>query len=98
MNNKSRYKYRFKDRLTKIKKTYGVSSDEYYTLFQKQEGKCPICKNEFSEEKRAIHVDHCHNTGEVRGLLCNSCNNGIGKFADNIVLLEKAAIYLNKYK
>jgi len=46
--------------------------------------------------KKQLDVDHCHTTGEVRGLLCNRCNTGIGQFKDNPNILRSAARYLDK--
>ena len=55
---------------------------------------CAICGNVRSSDGRALAVDHDHVTGEVRGLLCNFCNRGIGMFRDNPRLLGRAALYL----
>lgn len=77
-------KYSFKSR-------YGISTDEYNTFFQKQDGKCKICN--ITSEKR-LYVDHCHTTGKIRGLLCQQCNTGLGMFKDNEDNLMKAIKYL----
>ncbi len=59
-------------------------------LFEVQHGKCAIC----NKTKKLLHVDHCHETGKVRGLLCYNCNNGLGRFKDNIEFLKTAINYL----
>lgn len=59
-----------------------------------QSGRCEICTAEFTETP---HVDHSHVTGRVRGLLCDSCNLGLGKFQDDPALLRLAAAYLERY-
>ena len=69
-------------------------------MLQDQDGKCAICKREESacasitKKVRALAVDHCHVTGNVRGLLCRACNLGIGHFEDNLETLEEAIKYL----
>jgi len=77
-------------------KKYGISLGEYNDLLEKQGGKCAICgiTREECNTKRALPVDHDHETGEVRGILCDSCNRGIGLLKENPELLRKAAAYL----
>jgi hypothetical protein len=70
-------------------KRYGLSKEAYSALLDKQDGKCAICREEI-----ALHVDHDHATGDVRGLLCRACNNGIGNFADDPARLQAAIDYL----
>lgn len=62
-------------------------------MFQAQSGRCAICHDQF--EKRP-HVDHCHTTGTVRGLLCHLCNVGLGAFRDNTKRLQSAIDYLSR--
>lgn len=69
---------------------HGIGSEYYDQLYKKQEGKCAICGN-FQER---LHVDHDHITKIIRGLLCNPCNNALGLFKDDIVLLQGAISYL----
>ena len=80
--------YRLERRLA----LYDLHEDDYMRLKEEQDNCCFICSADFSEVKD--HIDHCHTTGQVRGLLCNSCNSGIGMFKDNPELLEKAITYL----
>lgn len=78
-----------------LKREYGISSDEYDTLLLKQNGQCCICGT--ASGTQTLHVDHCHTTGTIRGLLCNSCNTGLGHFRDNPALLQKAITYLKEF-
>jgi hypothetical protein len=71
-----------------------ITINEFYKMLDNQDGKCWICGKLSSESKKSFSVDHNHITGEVRGLLCNSCNLGLGCFKDNIEFLEKAINYL----
>lgn len=63
----------------------------FIQLFRKQKGQCAICKVEIN---KSAHLDHCHITGDIRGLLCRPCNVGIGYFEDNPELLALALKYL----
>ena len=81
-----------------LKRTYGIDYDQYMQMLDLQNGVCAICKNKehvlHKGEVRLMAVDHCHTTGEVRGLLCTNCNKGIGHFKDDIKVLESAINYL----
>lgn len=82
------------------KRNYGVSLREMFTMMDKQDWKCAICKT-FGFKMRDNHIsglnlDHCHSTGKVRGLLCHNCNRGLGLFQDNPEYLRQAALYLEK--
>lgn len=70
-----------------------ISPDGYYAILEKQNGVCAICKTECSQGKM-LAVDHCHELGHVRGLLCAACNMGLGMFKDRIDLFAKAIEYL----
>ena len=70
---------------------YNISIDTYNKMQEEQLGKCAICEK---ESTKALSVDHCHETGEVRGLLCQPCNSGIGLLGDNLESLLKAVKYL----
>lgn len=75
---------------------YGITEDDYNDMFVSQNGKCGICGKHQTEIKAALHIDHNHKTGRVRGLLCSSCNFGIGHLQDDIKILRCAILYLNK--
>lgn len=79
-------------------KQYGITLEQYNKLFDQQDGKCCVCDKHQSESKRALAVDHDHETGEIRGLLCDNCNRGIGLLGDSISLLEKTIVYLKRSK
>lgn len=76
-----------------LRKTYGISLERYQEMESAQDGRCRIC-GETCPSGRALAVDHCHTSGEVRGLLCGQCNNGLGRFKDRPDLLRAAADYL----
>ena len=78
---------------SRVKSMYGITADEYIEMHKSQKGKCAIC-NEVPTTKRGLHVDHCHETGTVRGLLCHSCNTALGSFCDDVRMLQKAITYL----
>lgn len=75
---------------------YGLTVDQYQLLLEVQSYGCAICKRKDSgvRGKKNLAVDHDHETGRIRGLLCNSCNNGLGRFKDNPEFLRCAARYL----
>ena len=75
---------------------FGITQDSYLKLLKKQKGVCAICGNPPTTKR--LGVDHCHNTGLIRGLLCHHCNSGIGRLKDSIELLSKAKRYLKKYQ
>lgn len=71
--------------------TYGLSADQYFALLRKQDGACAYCKREVDY---ALRVDHCHETGRVRGLLCIQCNGSLGQLGDNEAGLLRALAYV----
>lgn len=75
---------------------YGITLDDYNTLFINQNGCCAICNKHQSELDETLNVDHCHKTSKVRGLLCGACNRGIGKLKEDINILNNAIKYLQK--
>jgi len=78
-------------------KTFGLTIQQYEEMLQQQQGVCAICTEICTSGKR-LAVDHCHVTGRVRQLLCRRCNQSIGKFNDDPVLLQKAVDYLLKWQ
>lgn len=76
-------------------KKYGLSAKEYADILQAQNGVCAVCQGE-NKDGRRLFVDHCHDTGKVRGLLCGKCNSGLGLFNDNTEVMLNAIDYLVK--
>jgi len=79
----------------KLKNLYGVTYEDFLKLLDEQNNKCLIC-NKHIERGRGLHIDHNHETGEIRGLLCDKCNVGLGSFKDSPYLLKKAIGYLQE--
>ncbi len=74
---------------------YGIDLSTYDRMFKEQDGVCKICSlPQKSNRNERLAVDHCHETGKVRGLLCDSCNRGIGLLKDDYRIIERAASYL----
>lgn len=86
--------YKMRAKTKRMKALYGMSLQDYQDRFSAQGEKCLICEARDSD----FHVDHCHSTGEVRGILCGTCNRGLGQFKDNITILLSAVDYLNQSK
>lgn len=75
---------------------YGVEHGTYDAMLAAQEGKCAICKTtEPGVRLVRFHIDHCHTTKKIRGLLCEHCNRGLGHFKDDPALMRRAADYLS---
>lgn len=80
-------------------RTYGLTRETYQALLDMQGNGCAICFTSFTVlNKRHIHIDHEHLSGIVRGVLCHTCNLGIGNFKDDPRRLEVAASYLRRFK
>lgn len=77
-------------------KKYGITLNQFEKLKLKQNGKCAICETELNHALKT-HVDHCHKTNVVRGILCNLCNPGLGMFKDSTEILKCAILYLDKH-
>ncbi len=80
-------------RRAKIKRMFGITPEDYDRMFEDQRGVCAICSRE-SPDGRRLHIDHCHASGRVRGLLCHDCNRGLGMFKDSQERLAAAVRYL----
>lgn len=80
-------------RYSVLAKKYGITEGQYIAMLEKQSGKCAICEKEPAEGKY-LCVDHDHNSGAVRGLLCRNCNAAIGQLNDSVDMLNRAITYL----
>ena len=84
-------------REAELKRLYGITLQDYVQMFEKQGEVCAICK-EKCPTRKSLSVDHDHQTGIVRGLLCNRCNRALGMFKDNSTLLLRAAQYIKDFE
>lgn len=80
-------------RRSALKRKYRLTEEDVAQLLADQGGSCAICGS-MPESNATLHVDHCHATGRVRGLLCNKCNRALGYFRDSPQTLLRAAAYL----
>jgi uncharacterized protein with PIN domain len=78
-----------------LRQNYGISLQDFEGMLAEQANACAVCHEDFTTASSA-HVDHDHETGVVRGLLCTSCNNGLGRFSDDPELLRRAADYVER--
>lgn len=94
---KNSERYRATQRNRHLKSNYGIAIEQYAVLFKRQKGVCQIC-GRANQDGRRLAIDHCHDTGKIRGLLCNLCNTALGALQDSPSLLRKAAEYLENAK
>jgi hypothetical protein len=87
-----KYKHIKKDK--DLQSTYGINLATYNQMLVEQGRRCKICQAPQGDLKRSLCVDHDHNTGKVRGLLCDNCNRSLGLLKDNVNILERAVSYL----
>ena len=92
-----------KNKEYRLKQKYGLTLEKYNNMLNEQQHQCAICSQPLDiadvsgrHKGRKPHVDHCHNTGRVRGILCYKCNVGLGSFEDNPKTLAKAIAYLSE--
>lgn len=86
-------KHRFASRLKK----YGITEERYYELQTLQRNRCQICRRDENGGRGRWHIDHCHKTGKVRGLLCSNCNVGLALMGESADQLRRAADYLERH-
>jgi hypothetical protein len=79
----------------------GITLEDYYRIYDEQNGKCKLCSREGTlqcvgtpSKIDVLFIDHCHSSGQFRGLLCYRCNLALGQFDDNIETIENAVAYL----
>lgn len=80
-----------------LKCKFGITIEDYEAMSANQNHACAICGIPASELRKRMSVDHEHETGRVRALLCNHCNTGLGFFRENTAILNKAITYLNEH-
>ena len=89
-----------KQEVWRLKRTYGITRDDYARMLKEQGGTCRICNKsgQFFRNGKPLPlcIDHNHTTGKVRGLLCLNCNSGMGKLGDSIDILKKVIKYLEE--
>ena len=79
-----------------LRRKYGLSLADFDRILGIQGGGCKICGEKPGKGRPNLHVDHCHATNRVRGLLCFACNAGLGHFRDNAEILAKASAYIRE--
>ncbi len=84
---------RISDRKSYLKRKFGLTPEQYDAMLAAQGGVCHLCGRP-PNESVALHVDHDHSTGQIRGILCFKCNNALGDFDDDPDRLMAAAMYL----
>lgn len=77
----------------RIKRDYGLTVDEYQLMFELVDYKCVVCKSE-----KKLVLDHCHETGQIRNVLCHNCNTALGHVKDNIIILQGLVKYLEGFR
>lgn len=84
-----------------LQENFGLTPEEYDAMLESQGGVCATCGRPESAERDGkimrLAVDHCHETGRIRGLLCHACNRSIGLFGEDTDLMERAIAYLEKH-
>jgi len=92
---------KLRERSSRLERVYGITFSEYRKMYQAQAGKCAICETErplSADRPLPFGVDHHHDTGQIRGLLCTNCNAGLGMFKDMIERFDNAKAYLERFK
>jgi len=79
-----------------LQKSFGIGIKDYNKLLEIQNGCCAICGTDSCASGRNFAVDHNHQTGKIRGLLCKFCNTALGQFKDDTTVLQKAIQYLER--
>ncbi|MFZ0916990.1 MAG: endonuclease VII domain-containing protein [Candidatus Udaeobacter sp.] len=90
---RSRERNKDKIRASRLVRKYGISVEDYDELLAAQNGKCAIC-GELGTKETRLHIDHCEDSGNIRGLLCVRCNAGMGYFHHDIRILARAIEYI----
>jgi hypothetical protein len=94
--NNARPERKRKQRDLYYRRTFGVSAARFDEILASQGGGCAIC-GVTPDRAASLHLDHCHERNLIRGILCVSCNQGLGQFRDDPGLLARAAAYLGRH-
>ena len=101
-NREARLKYQHDNKERKkclyLQRNFGITLDDYNEMLEAQEHRCAGCLIHEDELRSALAVDHCHQTGKIRGLLCDACNLALGKLNDNPTTLRRLTEYLEEHK
>ena len=89
-----RAKRKISDRRNQLKRLYGITVEQYNEMLASQGGACATCRRAVKK----FHVDHCHLTGLVRGILCPNCNHALGLIHENSGTARALAEYLEKQR
>ncbi len=81
-----------------LRDKYGIDEIQFQALWNTHSGACAVCRMDSSANKKMLAVDHCHATGEIRGLLCSQCNLALGVVSDNAEILRRMLDYLHKHQ
>ncbi len=89
-------------RRCQLRRKFGITPEDYGRMLADQKGRCAICRGKETKARRGkvidLSVDHDHETGKIRELLCHSCNVAIGHLRHNPELIDKAAAYLRRHR
>lgn len=98
----NRRDYRERRKWIRLRSRYGLTKEIYQQMVEDQGNLCAICKKPETEsssphiDEMDLSIDHCHTTGKVRGLLCRQCNIALGRFREDVTILESAIAYLKR--
>jgi hypothetical protein len=81
----------------RLRKQFGITVDDYMTLWNLQGGRCAVCFERLELHDKDTHLDHCHSSGQIRGLLCRRCNHAAGFANDSPSTLRRLAAYLEQF-
>ncbi len=85
-----------KEKDRKLRATYNISLEDFRLMIDEQKSCCAICNKQITGGQ-TTHVDHCHSTGKIRALLCNSCNQALGLVHENIDTLQRMIYYIEEH-
>ena len=86
-----------KFRSSNLKRRFGITHEQFEDILKTQDNKCAICGVDQDVCGKYLCIDHDHETGKIRGLLCDLCNRALGQFQDNLEVLKKAVEYKEKH-